>query len=388
MSRSGYDPRKVLRKTDNVILKEFFHREGFLQDIDFENRKETEIDDIFEKIFGLEPQYSKEIDSTFRRIYELGCENGIVRLIEEGKDLGIRLNDILEKLKGEYNKAFRVYMDYPQVFSEAEVTHFLYAVHGWKQIDGLPRRSLDLNDKKIKILESELREYFIDKEGRGHRCKVEYHPRGDRIYICAYPENYSLLEISYDEDSRLDRTYRKPVIEVYFLYNTSEGSLSIKTKGGNGKKKNLIRIFIKTMLGEEYLPPDYIDKVFDLNKFIEKGRINYCTPAQDGNVLVDIKMIRITYYSNGKIRRVILEGENNDEIYEMIDLFNLPVDESEVTKVKLQVEFEKIDKKKSVKFELTYPDSCTLGDSYYDLKIRQYLKDWGIHIVKTVEDDS
>lgn len=355
MSRSGYDPRKVLRKTDNVILKEFFHRKGFLQDIGFENRKETEIDDIFEKIFGLEPQYSKEIDSTFRRIYELGCENGITRLIEEGKDLGIRLNDILEKLKGEYNKAFRVYLDYPQVFSEAEVTHFLYAVQGWKQMDGLPRRSLDLNDNKINILESELREYFIDKEGRGHRCKVEYHPRGDRIYICAYPENYSLLEISYDEDSRLDRTYRKPVIEVYFLYNTSEGSLSIKTKGGNGKKKNLIRIFIKTMLGEEYLPPDYVDKVFDLNKFFKKGNINFCTPVGDGNVLVNMKLLRIRSHLSEKTRQIILEGKDQEEIYKMIDLFNLTVDQYHVTKVKLQVEFERSTKKKSVTFELIYP---------------------------------
>ena len=388
MSRSGYDPRKVLRETDNLVLKEFFGREGILGDVDFENRKETEVEDIFEKLLKLEPLAWKKIDSVFRRVYELACENGIIRLIEEAKDFGLKLNEELEELRGKYNKAFRVFMEHPNVFESAEVTQFLYSLQGWKQKDGLPKEPPNLNEKNIRMLESELRDYFVDKEGRGNRCKVEHHNKGDRTYICAYPENYSMLEISYDKDSQLDRTYRKPVIEIYFLYNDTEGSLSVKTRGGYQKKDDLLRIFIKSILGPEYLPPERTRKVFELNRFAKKGEINFNTPMEDGRVIVDLKLIRITYHSNSKKRRVILEGEDQEEIYKMIEKFKLPVDESEITKVKLHVEFERVDRNKSVTFELTYPDSCTLGDSDYDLKIRQYLKDWGIHVVKTVEDDS
>jgi hypothetical protein len=61
MARQGYDPRKVLRLTNNSILQEYFTNRGILQNISFDDRKEADIDEIFDAICSLDPGIYREL---------------------------------------------------------------------------------------------------------------------------------------------------------------------------------------------------------------------------------------------------------------------------------------------------------------------------------------
>lgn len=49
-----------------------------------------------------------------------------------------------------------------------------------------------------------------------------------------------------------------------------------------------------------------------------------------------------------------------------------------ITKASLQVTFATDGRPKTVTFEIAYPDSCNLKDKPEHLKIKEYLKRWGI----------
>jgi len=57
MSRN-YSPKTFLRQTPNRILKEYFHSKKLLQDIDFDNLREMDIDSIYEAMENLAGQFS------------------------------------------------------------------------------------------------------------------------------------------------------------------------------------------------------------------------------------------------------------------------------------------------------------------------------------------
>jgi hypothetical protein len=387
MARQGYDPRKVLRLTNNSILQEYFTNRGILHGINFEDQKEADIDEIFEAITHLEPFIYRELDLTLRRIYEMACENGIIRLIEEASDYSIDLAERLSQFEGPYNKSFRVFLDHPDIFKEAEVNSFLSSLKNWKELDDMPTQEPIINSDKLASLGNAISDYHKRKEGRGHRCKVEHYKIGKRHYFCAYPENHSMLEVVYDDNSQIDRVNRQPVLEVYYQYDLELGRLLMKSSGGFKKQRFLQNIFIDTIIDPDLIVSENIRKLFQLDQVIRE-EVQFSTPPEDGVISVKIRSMRFTYFVGDSKRRLLLEAESTREIFDMIRSLNVPVDTAEVTQLVMEVAFQRSDKKETVKFRITYPDTCTLGDSVLELKIKQYLRDWGIDIGKVMVENS
>jgi hypothetical protein len=330
---------------------------------------------------------SGTVDLTLRRVYELACENGIIRLIEEASEHSIDLTEKLSQLEGPYNKSFREFLDHPDIFKASEITGFLTSLKNWKELDDLPTQELEINADKLESLGNAISDYHKRKEGRGHRCKVEHYKIGKRHYFCAYPENHSMVEVVYDDNSEIDRVNRQPVLEVYYQYDLELGRLLMKSSGGFKKQRFLQNIFIEIIIDPSLIVSENIRKLFQLDQVI-KQEVDFVTPPEDGVISVQIRAMRFTYYVGDSKRRLLLEAESTREIFDMIRSLNVPVDTAEVTQLVMEVAFQRNDKKETVKFKITYPDTCTLGDSLLELKIKQYLRDWGIDIGKIMVENS
>jgi hypothetical protein len=81
---------------------------------------------------------------------------------------------------------------------------------------------------------------------------------------------------------------------------------------------------------------------------------------------------------DGSKRRIIIEADTTDHVYDMLDLLDIPLRDLHVTQALLRAKFPGKGNKGRVTFRLTWPNLCDLGESERHIKLRKYLKRWGI----------
>ena len=78
-----FDPRKVLRQVSNALLKEFFSRRGELEEVPWDELKETHIGPIFDGWQALPDDDRNEVQVLLQDVNELADERGLGVLAEE-----------------------------------------------------------------------------------------------------------------------------------------------------------------------------------------------------------------------------------------------------------------------------------------------------------------
>lgn len=385
MSRN-YSPKTFLRRTPNHILKEYFHRKDLLKDIDFDKLGETEIDPIFEAMDKLSEKQRNNIEAEFRQINEMAFEKGILVLIEEADSVfhNIDLLPTFEPMKNHYEKAFWVFLNHPLVFEIACDLAYMDSLSSWsnrKVGAGLVPAVEEKDKQKLADSVSE----FYKKQGRGQRCHVDNYLRQQPERHCyfVYPEDYATTELGFDEEGKFYHRLRKPAFEVIFVYRPESGILEVSAKGGKKVVEALQEIFCKTILGLDGLPK-LEKKHFDLSKLQDKT-LEFVTEPADGIEKVTLRMLRLDLPGIGN-RRITLEASSsNDEqpVYTLIEKAlnksNIPLDKALIAKAKIQIKFASRDGKrsKSLLFEISGPDRCTLKDDPIHQIAKKYIKKWG-----------
>ncbi len=206
----------------------------------------------------------------------------------------------------------------------------------------------------------------------------------ERHCYFVYPEDYATTELGFDDEGKFYHRLRKPAFEVIFVYRPQSGILEVSAKGGKKVVKALQEIFCKTILGLDGVPK-LEKRHFDLSKLNDKT-LKLVTEPADGIEKVMIRMLRLDLPGIGN-RRITLEASwSNDEqpIYALIEKAlnksNIPLDKALITRAKIQIKFASRDGKKgkSLTFEISQPDRCTLKDDPLDQIAKQYLEKWGL----------
>jgi len=257
-------------------------------------------------------------------------------------------------------------------------------VGGWKQryvgeglTPAVDQQDIDSLTKAVCV--------FYGKQGRGRHCKVDNYRREkpERHCYFAYPEDHATTEMGYDDDGRFHHWRTRPAFEMVFVYHPESGFLNVSAKGKGEEIEKLQEIFCQTILGLDRLPDKRL-RHFDLEPLKNK-EIRFLTDLADGVDAVCVRMLRLDVPGTGN-RRITFEASSPGDgkaIYKLIDRAlakqDLSLEALIVAKAKLQFKFAGRDgrKGKSLTFEISTPDRCTLKDDSMDQIAKKYIEQWG-----------
>jgi len=346
----------------------------------------TEIEPITEALDQLGEKQRTDVEAEFAQVYEMACSLGVRVLIEEAESVYHNLDwsETFEQMENPYEKALWAFMNHRSIFEIALDLALMDRVGGWKQRyvgEGLTAAVEEQDKGNLANAVCA----FYGKQGRGRHCKVDNYRRENPERHCyfAYPEDYPTTEMGYNDKGEFYHWPTKPAFEVIFVYQPQSGFLYVRAKGKGEEIEKLQEIFCQTILGLDRLP-DKKTKHFDLEPLKNK-EIRFPTDPADGVESVCVRMLRLDMPGTGN-RRITFEASSPGDgkaIYKLIDRAlakqNLSLDDVIVARAKLHFKFAGRDGKKgkTLTFEISTPDGCTLKDDPPDQIAKKYIERWG-----------
>jgi hypothetical protein len=393
-----YSLRSFLRNAPNALLQPYLAERGIGTGLDWKSMKETKIDPIFEAIQAAPEGPRAEVDRDFREIDALATEGGRRAIIEEGAFHGLELAESLTH-KDHLEAAFWAFLGHPEVFRVA--SSFSYADNlpnrSWRKRIDLPYVEPATDESSQKRLGEAIAAYYRHKDGRGHICMVEHYRRGDRLYWFAYPQDYAITLVGYDDKGEFDRRTERPAFEVVFVHEPETQTLNLFVRGDKRTVEDLQTIWGRIILGEELGPPPHRGIVYELNPLKRRG---FAFPVDPGSGIeeVRIKKLRLSVLGAGN-KRIILEADvrdSKDAVYDLLEDVmageRIPLDLVNLTQVTLQLVFRDGGRrgKQTLTFDVSYPSSCDLKHDPKDEIAREHLVKWGIdvsgHVIPDTEE--
>jgi hypothetical protein len=289
------------------------------------------------------------------------------------------------QLKGLHEKAFWVHLNQEKIFTSAGRLNRADHLNGryWKR-RLLPAKKPDISHPTRELLADAISKYYREQQGRGEHCTVEVYLRREKIhYFFAFPADYADTVIIYTDAGSLKRQLQKAAFEVIFAYNEGSGTLDLFVQGDKKIRREMEAIFCRLILKEE-LPAEEPDaSPFELNGLGSRD-FDFPTDPEDGVQEVRVKALRLSIVGPG-FGRITFESDartKHGDIYELMDKAlnhqRLSSETVNVTQATIQVTFATLGRPKTITFQISYPDSCNLKDKPEHLKIKDYLKRWGI----------
>jgi hypothetical protein len=380
-----YSPKQFLRQVPNSLLKDFFDRRGALLDLNWNGLDEMDADPIFEAWHALPEASRNEVERSFRAVADLANTEGLQVLIEEGKFHKEDLAASFELMKGLHEKSFWVYLNHDRIFTAASRLNRADHLNGryWRRRTDLRATSPDISHPTRKLLGDAISQYYRENQGRGEHCKVEVYLRRETLhYFFAYPADYADTVVIYSDGGELLRQLQKSAFDVIFAYNESVGTLDVFVEGDKTVRHAMEEMFARLIL-KQTLP----DESTGNNPFYLDGLRNrdfdFPTDPADQVESVAVKSLRFSL-GGPTFGRITFESHpraRKGDIYNLIEKALNEQQEPEdltVTQVSMQVKFRAISRSKTVTFQISHPDSCNLKDKPEHLKIKEYLRRWGI----------
>jgi hypothetical protein len=227
--------------------------------------------------------------------------------------------------------------------------------------------------------------YYLARQGRGERCKVEYRRTSGGIdTFFAYPADYADEIVGYDDDGDLARSPWNPAFEVVFRYDGGAGTLDLYAEGGKKVREDLAEIFARVALHAERQPMLWEQPPFDLD-VLKNRDLAFPTLPADEIELVRVTGLRVRVHQRpgGKIGLDIDGSDPGTTVYSLLDA---TLDEKKVSlsnltvlEATLQAVFRKPgSRSRAINFRITSGSHCDLGDSSEEEKLKRYLRLWGI----------
>ncbi len=381
----NYSPKHFLRKSPNYLLKQYFEKMEVLGGINWDELGETDVGPIIEALEQLPEPVQIRIEQEFRQINEMACPTGTRCLLDEAESIfhKLQIADKFEEMSDHYERGFWMFVNHAKVFDIAESHLRMDCVGAWKHCAVFSGLEPNIEPEDLGKLAEKISDFY-KKQGRGKHCQVENYLRQgpERHCYFAYPEDYATTDMEY-EDGQLKQKGRKPAFEVIFVYRPETGMLATNAKGNKNDVQKLQEAFCKTILDLDELP-DENSRIFDLEPL--KKNFEFVTEPADGIGKVSLRMLQVDLPGIGK-RRITFEADfpgAPQPVYKLIeDALNqrsIPLDEIKVNKAKIQFKFAPRDGKKgkTVTFEISRPNRCTLKDDPLHQIARKYLEIWGL----------
>lgn len=381
----------VLRMAPNALLKDLFTEMDYLDlEQDWDGLKAREIEPILKAISEQHSEIQARIETELREVFELACDSGIDSILEAAAMCGA--TDFVAELPADvsvYHKALWVRLNHPRVFERALRIHSFEVLSWWRRRNDLPAETLEINDELKERLGEAISDFFFRAQGRGLPCTVEHFSREDGTeYFYAHPDDFVHEATAHDENRKLTPVTIRTTFSVVFAYNGSEGSLELHAKVNAKLKRQLEKVFCRTVFGED-LGDWEPDAAYNLNHLKDRT-FSLATDVED-RVRVQIRAMRLSAKNTGRRNTVEISDDDDnihDAIDEWIDKRNVPLSQVNATKVAFRFEFLELDDRKPgfETFDVTWPSSCNLKGRRAERVaiIEKYLKRWEIDVSRTV----
>jgi hypothetical protein len=378
-----YSHLQFFRRTPNAMLARYFHeKHGVLQEIDFDELKENEVEPIFQGFLALPADKQAQIEAECQDIDAMACQGGVTALTDEADfHDDSAFPAAISGIEGFHGAVMWAFLEHAGYWTGA--TLFLQADNiaesFWKKRSDLPHLAPHVEEQDTNRLAQAISHHFHTKEGRGRNCKVEVFRRYEKEYFFAYPEDFAHSGMEWVRNSLAARA-RHPAFEIIFVYSQAEGSLDIYAPRNTKSVPELQQIFAKTILKYDGLDEfaDY-HRVYALDRLANRN-FAFNRAPDSGIESAAVHMLRLSL-KTGKKRRVTVEADTTEDpkaVYNLMDTLNLPP--FHVTQVEIKVRFAPTPgtRARTRAFKISAPDSCALRHDGRDLLIRKMLADSGI----------
>ena len=391
-----YSLKKFLRQAPNTLLERYLIERQVAADVPWQQLTKTGIDPVYRAIEAADEDVRRQIECDFVEIYAMADEGGVRTIIEEGRDPhhNLELANKLGEMESHLDCAFWTFLEHPPVFEVARRLHHADSQTRWRKRDDLPDTEPGTDPEARNELAAAISDYYRKKEGRGHACQVDHYRREDRLYWFAYPEDYAVGQLVYDDQHQLQLQTQRPAFEVIFVYNLSERSLDMWLRGDKYVLGDLQRIFGTVILGVDLNFEDRTGVVYDLQGLVSR---NFPFPLEpsDGVEAVRVRRLRLRVAGSSN-KRITLEAntsENPKAVYDLLDDVlaseMISADRLLVTSAELQLLFRPdADGKRgrSLAFTVSHPNSCSLKYEPRHEVAKMLLKRWEIDVSGRTED--
>lgn len=393
-----YSTRDFFRQMPNTYLARYFASREVLQGFDFAAIKETKIDALFDAWMALPEAVRVKLEAELREIWDMSCAAGTQGMLDEAEfhldeDKLAEFREGLMALPGHHERAMTVFLDHAAMWKGATRFHHADTLSYWRKRKNLPRVAAAVDQASLDALEAAIRRYYRAAEGRGLHCRVEPYRRGDRDYFFAFPEDYAQQSVEWEGDQFAVRPHH-PAFEVVFVYRQAEGALDLYVAGNKKAVEPLQSIFAEHILKCPELPADPADKrVYDLIP-LRRREFGFTWPVGNGIESVAVSRLRLGLYKpkNAKLTVEADPKHNPKAVYDLLDKLSgsLPSHDYYVTQVGMtaQVKPNPTAAAKTVSFNITYPNSCSLKYDEIGLKLRAMLETSGIEPKEPEEKDA
>jgi hypothetical protein len=381
-----YSPKTFLRQTPNALLKAYFVKKGLLKDIDFDKLGKTKADRVMQAIDGLAPGDRTKTEADFRAVNEMACAAGTRAILEEATNFHKKdWAAAFEPMKNHYERAFWTFLHEPGIFHVAGYLAEMDSLGSWRRRFAGKKLKPAVEKSDLEALKQGVTAHYA-KEGRGHNCHVDNYLRQNPERHCyfVYPEDYATTDMEFDDTGQFRERARKPAFEVVFVYRPEEGLLEVNASGKKEQVEALMEVFGQTILGLDHLPDKDMEPAFDLSG-LKRRDIAFTTDPTDGIDAVTVRRLRLDL-PGAASRCIILEASASAQkpqaVYDLMDTAlnkqNVPLESVKVSQAKLRIAFkaEKGQRAKTLTFEVSLPDRCTLKDDPHDQVAKKYLRLW------------
>ena len=387
-----FNPKRVLRQISKPLLREFFEHQGHPLDVEWDQLSNTQVDDIFDAWQGLPDAQRKAVEIVFHDVHEMANDdNGTRVIIEEGQYHGEDLSPLLEPMESRYDKAIWTFMNRPVVWDAAvrfAKADTLWGGRSWVKRGNMPAAEPKADAETLRTFQEAMSAFYRDRQGRGHHCKVEHFSRGsDHHYYFVYLSDYADTYINFDDAGHFQRTPERRAFEIVFAYDRNSCTLEMYAKGGRKVVEPLQRIFSRIILDEALPAEEPGIHPYQLDGLMDRS-FSFPTDPEDGIEEVRLHALRLSILGRRR-GRITLEPDpedGRDRVYEMLeDDLNrrrLPKSILHVTKATINFKLNGNGHGRSLTFDVTYPNGCTLKSKREDQRLlgEKYLKRWDIDV--------
>ena len=388
---NDYAPRQFLRQIQIALLQAYFDNWENAGKVEWDKIQEAEIESVYEMWIQLPEPARMEVDSDFRRIHIMGTPEGTQAIIEEGGFHYMDLTPDLDSLEGHLNKALWTFLNHEKIFRVAERMYRAdhLSKRYWRKRKDIPKRNPDISQNARADLAKAIEQYYWERQGRGSPCCVEAYLRGDRYhYFFVYPRDYADTFTGYDDKGQFERRPWNPAFEIIYVYDLEDGSLELYVQGDKNIVRDLQKMFGQAILHEELDEEKRKNATYELNGLKSRSFV-FQTDLEDDVQEVRVSELKLAMVGNPRDKIIFEAGDRNkpkDAIYDLMETVlheqRVPLSSFYVNSVVIMMSFKTMNGEgaegKTLKFRISYPNFCNLGDSEEELVAKKCLKDWKI----------
>jgi hypothetical protein len=271
-----FDPRKILKRINNSLLKDFFDLHGGLSEVPWDELREHQMEPVYAAWQVMPEATRRQVHIILHDINQLADDRGMNVLVEEMRcSIPVDYEEF-EALSGQADRAMWAYLNSRNAFSiAAQIAHAEALSTGryWVIRNELPQQMIEVKDTLRLALQEGLSQFHWDRQMRGKHCVVEYYDRanGDQ-YFFAYLDDYPDKQLIFDDSGHMVPREDRRAFEHVFVYSPAQGSLEMFARGGKPVYGPLQQIFCKSTLGIDVDPADPVRPAYTLDHLLLPNR--------------------------------------------------------------------------------------------------------------------